>query len=131
MIWEILEARPFLDSWLFVPDDAAADQVDALGPMPDEWWEAWQGRSKRFVENGKPKEGTEVWTFDQRFEDAIQAPRGRKSLEAVGGRRAGCFLRDGKGYACFPAWRVPPTWQASALLNDRTLVLVVKDTASI
>ncbi|KAK8061438.1 protein kinase-like protein [Apiospora phragmitis] len=84
MIWAILGVRPFLDSWLFGPDDAIMDQVDALGPMPDEWWETWEKGSKWFVGNGKPKEGRHVWTFDQRFEDAIQAPRRRMGTEVIG-----------------------------------------------
>ena len=83
VIWAILGVRPFLDSWLFGPDDAITDQVDALGPMPDEWWETWEGRSKRFIANGKPKEGREVWTFDQRFEDGILAPRRRRGTEEM------------------------------------------------
>ncbi|KAF6793394.1 protein kinase domain-containing protein [Colletotrichum sojae] len=83
MIWGILGVRPFLDNWLFGPDDATADQVDALGPLPDEWWEAWEGKTKQFSENGKPREGREVWTFDQRFHDAIQEPRRRRGLEAM------------------------------------------------
>ncbi|KAK6841198.1 hypothetical protein PG987_002058 [Apiospora arundinis] len=61
------------------------DQIDALGPMPDEWWQTWREKgSKWFVGNGKPKEGRHVWTFDQRFEDAIQAPRRRKGTELIG-----------------------------------------------
>lgn len=83
VIWAILGVRPFLDNWLFGPDDATADQVDALGPMPDEWWETWEGKSKRFIGKGKPKEGREVWTFEQRFEDAIQAPRRRRGTEGM------------------------------------------------
>ncbi|KAF6794256.1 protein kinase domain-containing protein [Colletotrichum musicola] len=83
VIWGMLGVRPFLDSWLFGPDDATADQVDALGPMPGEWWEAWDWRSKQFRENGKPKEGREVWSFEQRFHDAIQEPRRRSGLEAM------------------------------------------------
>ncbi|KAG7115266.1 Serine/threonine-protein kinase spk-1 like [Verticillium longisporum] len=83
VIWGILGVRPFLDNWLFGPDDATADQVDALGSMPDEWWETWEGRSKRFSDNGKPKVGREVWTFDQRFQDAIQEPRRRRGLEVM------------------------------------------------
>ncbi|KAL2757740.1 hypothetical protein ACRALDRAFT_2132401 [Sodiomyces alcalophilus JCM 7366] len=83
MIWAILGVRPFLDTWLFGPDDATADQVDALGQMPDEWWETWEGRSKRFIANGTPKEGREVWTFNGRFEDAIQAPRRRRGTEVM------------------------------------------------
>ncbi|KAM0811674.1 putative Kinase domain-containing protein [Seiridium cardinale] len=84
IIWAILGVRPFLDSWLFGPDDAIMDQVDALGPLPDEWWETWEKGSKWFVGNGKPKEGRHVWTFDQRFEDAIQAPRRALGLEVIG-----------------------------------------------
>lgn len=83
IIWALPGARPFLDNWLFGPDDATMDQVDALGPMPDEWWETWERRSKHFMANGKPKEGREVWTFNQRFEDAIQAPRRRRRREAM------------------------------------------------
>lgn len=84
MIWAILGVRPFLDSWLFGPDDTTADQVDALGPMPDEWWERWEARSKWFVRNGNANEGRNVWTFGQRFEDAIQMPRRRRGWEVMG-----------------------------------------------
>src|SRR5690606_2930442 len=84
MIWTVLGARPFLDNWLFGPDDATTDQVDALGPMPDEWWEKWEARSKGFIRNGNPKEARGVWTFDQRFEDAIQEPRRRRGREVMG-----------------------------------------------
>ena len=84
MIWAVLGARPFLDNWLFGPDDATTDQVDALGPMPDEWWEKWEARSKGFIRNGNPKEAREVWTFDQRFEDAIQESRRRRGREVMG-----------------------------------------------
>ncbi|KAI0126811.1 putative srpk [Xylariales sp. AK1849] len=66
MIWAILGVRPFLDSWLFGPDDATMDQVDAQGPMPDEWWETWEKGSKCFVGN-----------------DAIQAPRRRMGTEVI------------------------------------------------
>lgn len=100
-IWEILGVKPFLDVWLFGPDDATADQVEALGPMPDEWWETWQGRSKRFVGNGKPKEGRETWTFDQRFEDAIQAPRRRRGMEAMGEEERNALFQMVKGMLVF------------------------------
>ncbi|OBR06973.1 Protein kinase domain protein [Colletotrichum higginsianum IMI 349063] len=83
VIWGILGVRPFLDNWLFGTDDATANHVDALGSMPDEWWETWEGKPKRFSENGKPRKGREVWTFDERFQDAIQEPRRRRGLEAM------------------------------------------------
>lgn len=64
-------------------------------------WETWEGKSKRFIGNAKPTEGRKVWTFDQRFEDAIQAPRRREGMEGMDARRASCSFRDDKGYACF------------------------------
>ncbi|GKT59583.1 protein kinase domain-containing protein [Colletotrichum tofieldiae] len=101
VIWGILGMRPFLDNWLFGPDDATADQVDALGPMPDEWWEAWEGRSKRFSENGKPKKGREVWTFDQRFQDAIQEPRSRRGLEVMNDSERDSLFKMIRGMLAF------------------------------
>ncbi|KAK6227647.1 hypothetical protein QIS74_01202 [Colletotrichum tabaci] len=74
-IWAILGQRPFLDTFLISQDDATSDQVDALGPLPPEWWEKWETRSRRFAGNGKPKEGRLAWSWDQRFEDSIQEPR--------------------------------------------------------
>ncbi|QPG97341.1 hypothetical protein C2857_006169 [Epichloe festucae Fl1] len=101
IIWAILGVKPFLDSWLIGPDDATADQVDALGPMPDEWWETWQGRSKGFVGNGKPKEGRETCTFDQRFEDAIQAPRRWRGMEVMGEEERNALFQMVKGMLVF------------------------------
>jgi serine/threonine protein kinase len=55
MIWAVLGARPFLDNWLFGPDDATTDQVDALGPMPDEWWKSGRGDRRILLETGSPR----------------------------------------------------------------------------
>ena len=74
-IWAILGQRSFLDSFLLGPDDSLGDQIDALGPLPPEWWNKWNGRSEKFTEDGHPHEGRQPWTFEQRFEDSIQAPR--------------------------------------------------------
>jgi serine/threonine-protein kinase SRPK3 len=86
ILWEIVGVRPFLDVFLPELDDVTANQIDALGPLPDEWWDVWDGRWKRFVANGRPTEGRQPWTFDQRFEDAIQAPRRRRKLEIMDAR---------------------------------------------
>lgn len=101
MIWAILGVRPFLDSWLFGPDDTTADQIDALGPMPDEWWETWEKRSKGFIRNGELIEGREVWTFDQRFEDAIQAPRRRRGVEGMDGEERDALFDIVRGMLVF------------------------------
>ncbi|GJC92837.1 protein kinase domain protein [Colletotrichum higginsianum] len=82
-IWAILGQRPFLDTFLISQDDATSDQVDALGPLPPEWWEKWGTRSRRFAGNGKPKEGRLAWSWDQRFEDSIQEPRRDEGMETL------------------------------------------------
>jgi serine/threonine protein kinase len=107
VIWAILGVKPFLDTWSFGPDDATTDQVDALGPMPDEWWKTWEAKSKRFVDNGKPKEGRVVWTFDQRFEDAIQAPRRRRGMECMDDKERDALFDMIKGMLVFrPGGRI-------------------------
>ncbi|SPO05564.1 uncharacterized protein DNG_08251 [Cephalotrichum gorgonifer] len=68
--WAILGQRPFQDSFLLGPDDATSDQVDALGPLPPEWWEKWEARSKKFTEGGQTKEGRYPWTFNQQLKKA-------------------------------------------------------------
>jgi serine/threonine-protein kinase SRPK3 len=37
ILWEIVGVRPFLDVFLPELDDVTANQIDALGPLPDEW----------------------------------------------------------------------------------------------
>lgn len=91
IIWEILGVRPFLDIFLSEADDITANQMDALGPLPSEWWDAWDGKGKRFIANGQPTEGRQTWTFDQRFEDAIQSPRRRRKREVMGERESKAF----------------------------------------
>ncbi|KAI0469698.1 kinase domain-containing protein [Xylariaceae sp. FL0804] len=138
VIWEILGVKPFLDSWLFSMDDATADQVDALGPMPDEWWDAWQGSPKHFVANGKPREGRDTWTFDRRFEDAIQSPRRRRGMEEIGPEERDALMSMVKDVLVFrPAhrltagqllstdwmrkWAIPAaqrTWECKGLFHD-------------
>jgi serine/threonine-protein kinase SRPK3 len=91
IIWEILGVRPFLDVFLPELDDVTANQIDALGPLPDEWWDAWDGKWKRLAANGQPTGDRQPWTFDQRFEDAIQGPRRRKKLDTMDEKESKAF----------------------------------------
>ena len=50
---------PSPDSWLSPEDDATADQIDVLDPLPSEWWEKYEARSEEFAANGQPKKGRE------------------------------------------------------------------------
>ncbi|KAM0277495.1 hypothetical protein ACHAQH_005773 [Verticillium albo-atrum] len=85
MIWAILGVKPFLGVWLFGPEIATAAQIDALGPVPNEWWDMWKAKKKTesFDRNGEPKAGREVWTFQRRFEDSIQKPRRECGMETI------------------------------------------------
>lgn len=40
-----------------VPLRHLESRADALGPFPVEWWEKCKGRSRCFVENGRPVQG--------------------------------------------------------------------------
>lgn len=91
IIWEIVGVRSFLDVFLPEMDDVTANQIDALGPLPEEWCNIWEGKGKRFIGNGQPVEGREPWTFDQRFEDAIQAPRRRRKWDMMSERESQAF----------------------------------------
>jgi hypothetical protein len=86
MIWALLGVKPFLGAWLFGPESATAAQVDALRHMPDEWWQKWESKTKTqsFTENGVPKPGRDVWTFERRFEDSNQNPRKEEGMEVLG-----------------------------------------------
>ena len=81
--WGILGQRSFQDSFLLGQDVATGDLVDALGPLPAQWWVKWEARTIKFNENGQPKEGRDPWTFDQRFEDSIQEPRRREGMATM------------------------------------------------
>ena len=73
-----------MDSFLISPECVANDHVDMLGPLPSEWWGKREAWSRWFTEDGRPKEGREVWTGDQRFMECIQDPRRKKGMEVLG-----------------------------------------------
>lgn len=64
-----------MSGFLFDQDEAVADQIDALDPLPQEWWRKWEARTNEFTEAGQPKEGREVWSLERRFNLTIQEPR--------------------------------------------------------
>jgi serine/threonine-protein kinase SRPK3 len=82
-MWSIVGLRTLHDSFLFGEDEMIADRVDALGPLPREWWKKWDARLEKFTENGKPKEGRFVWTWEERFERSVQEHRREKGLEVM------------------------------------------------
>ncbi|KAH6700105.1 kinase domain-containing protein [Verticillium dahliae] len=73
----------------FDPMTPLSPFLDIFLPELDDW--------KRFVANGQPTEGRQPWTFDQRFEDAIQGPRQRRKGDTMDERESKAFcelIRD-------------------------------------
>ncbi|RHZ45536.1 uncharacterized protein CDV56_100629 [Aspergillus thermomutatus] len=74
-MWIMLGQRPLFEDILATPDDITAEQVDTLGELPRRWWKKWEARHEYFDESGKPNQGRQVRSWDDRFEKHIQLPR--------------------------------------------------------
>ena len=75
-IFELLAHRSLIDGILAPQDEITAQQVHLQGPLPPEWWDNWEQRSKWFDEAWKPLSNEQdIWTWDRRFEQWIQEPR--------------------------------------------------------
>ena len=75
-IWEILGMKAISSTDCATADDIISQQIDVLGSMPSEWWERWDERSQFFNQNGRPKEGRDVWpSIDEAFEEGVQKYR--------------------------------------------------------
>ncbi|KAF6830944.1 hypothetical protein CMUS01_07538 [Colletotrichum musicola] len=86
-LWDVLTQRPlFGSSW---PFDAANEttrlQVQALGKLPDQWWEKWDARSKWFTEEGEPIQVGDdpVRTLDHHFESSMNRERRRYKMRTM------------------------------------------------
>ncbi|KAJ9314293.1 hypothetical protein DTO271D3_5522 [Paecilomyces variotii] len=81
-IWVILGQRPLFEDILATPDDITAEQVDTLGQLPLRWQKNWEARHEYFDESGKPNQGRQVRSWDERFEKHIQLPRQKATIPA-------------------------------------------------
>ncbi|KAI2738558.1 hypothetical protein DTO013E5_4743 [Penicillium roqueforti] len=44
IIWEVAAQRPLFDAFFPAADRVNAEQVEALGVLPPEWWEKWSAK---------------------------------------------------------------------------------------
>ncbi|KAF7166858.1 hypothetical protein CNMCM5623_000412 [Aspergillus felis] len=79
-IWIILGQRPLFEDILATPDDITAGQVETLGNLPLRWWKKWEARHEYFDESGKPNQGRQVTSWDDRFETHIQLPQQKAGI---------------------------------------------------
>lgn len=84
-IWAVLGQRSLLDIFCFTDDEVTKEQVDALGKLPQDWWERWDAKSQYFDSQGKPLEHVgETMTLEDRLDDSIQRPRQECGMDLMG-----------------------------------------------
>lgn len=84
-IWATLAQRSLFEMFWCTEDTVTWMQVQALGKLPDEWWEKWDARSQDYTEEGQPlrADDSPFHSFDYQFEDAMQQERRRYKMETV------------------------------------------------
>lgn len=83
-IFELLAHRSLIDGIITPQDEITAQQVHLQGPLPSEWWDTWEKRSKWFDEAGTPLSNErDIWTWDRRFEQWIQEPRQFRGMDTI------------------------------------------------
>lgn len=84
-IWAILGQRSLFDIFCFTDDEVIKEQSDALGKLPQNWWESWDAKSQYFDSQGNPLESSgEPLTLGGRFDHSVQRPRQDCGIEVVG-----------------------------------------------
>lgn len=79
-MWIILGQRPLFEDIIATPDDITAEQVDTLGELPRRWRKKWEARHEYFDESGKPNQGRQERSWDDRLEKHIQLPRQKAGI---------------------------------------------------
>ncbi|KAF5970196.1 hypothetical protein FBULB1_9823 [Fusarium bulbicola] len=101
MVWEVMGDGPFMSGFLFNWDEVITDQVDALGPLPQEWWEKWEAKLDGFEEDGQPKGQREFWSLERRFQIHFPDPRMEEGTEQMDNDESHAFLDMIKGMLRF------------------------------
>ncbi|KAJ5795015.1 hypothetical protein N7457_001614 [Penicillium paradoxum] len=83
-LWNILGQSSLFDGLFATEDSITCEQIDVLGMLPPEWWCKWEGRHGRFTEDGKPINRNPYRSWEDRFEQDIQQPRGREGMSRIG-----------------------------------------------
>jgi len=94
-IWALVANRPLVEMVLSTKDDVTAQHVDALGPLPDEWWEKWGVWNEYFTEPGaagRPIEGRWAWSLEDRFEGWAQKLRREEGMATLDDSEREAFL---------------------------------------
>ncbi|KAK1141853.1 hypothetical protein N8T08_008366 [Aspergillus melleus] len=74
--------RSLFEGFLTNEDDMTCQQIAALGPLPTEWWEKWEGRGNHFTDDGEPnnRATSQYRSLEDAFELKIQKPRNQARM---------------------------------------------------
>ncbi|CAG8114264.1 unnamed protein product [Penicillium salamii] len=82
----------FSSEW-YSADEVTCQQIDILGPVPQNWWGQWSERGQFFDLNGRPKDGRYVWPpMEQAFEEDIQQYRRKGHVGEYGKEETAAIL---------------------------------------
>ncbi|KAJ6184676.1 hypothetical protein N7519_005977 [Penicillium mononematosum] len=92
----IFGQRPLFDKFFATADCVTAEQVEALGILPPEWWEKWHTRLEWFTEDGEidmAYRGHDNLrrTWDVKFDYSMQNPRAKAGPKIVTERERKAF----------------------------------------
>ncbi|RAL14568.1 uncharacterized protein BO97DRAFT_465080 [Aspergillus homomorphus CBS 101889] len=81
-IWDIVAQRSLFEGFLTNEDDMTCQQIAALGPLPIEWWDKWEGRADHFNDDGEPinRATSQYRSLGDAFEINIQQPRSQAGM---------------------------------------------------
>lgn len=91
-IWAVIGQRSLFETYFCSNDRTTAQQVEALGRLPPEWWARWENRSKYFTEDGQLLRNRRVASLDAEFDSAIQNGRKELGQEMVSVDEKGAFM---------------------------------------
>ncbi|EJP66483.1 protein kinase domain protein [Beauveria bassiana ARSEF 2860] len=75
-IWNLFAIRPLFAAAFSPPAAIIAQHVDALGPLPSDWWSRWEERGDYFDENGNSIQGQYGGpTLNKAFDDWLHKNR--------------------------------------------------------
>ena len=93
-IWDLVAQRSLFEGFLTNEDDMTCQQIAALGPLPTEWWEKWEGRGNHFTDDGEAnnRATSQYRSLEDAFELTIQQPRNQEGMSPLEGRERNALV---------------------------------------
>ncbi|KAI0485400.1 kinase-like domain-containing protein [Xylaria cf. heliscus] len=110
-IFELISSGPLIDG-----HGLMAQQVHMQGPMPSEWWDKWETRSKWFDDAQKPLTNEDgIWKWDRLFKSRVQKSRQSEGMDCLNEEEEAALLGL---LQWMLAWRPEERPNAEEVLNS-------------